>query len=78
MKKQYITYDSGIGDFQKTMVLFEDGVMVKKFTYGHDMHQYVIYQYEKLGYELGFLPQDVEEKKKEYKYMKAREIVRKK
>ena len=78
MKKQYIAYDSGIGDFQKTMVLFEDGVMVKKFTYGQNMHLCVLNQYEKLGYELGFLPQDVEEKKKEYKYMKAREIVRKK
>lgn len=78
MKKQYTVYDSGIGSFFETMVLFEDGVCVNKLTYGHHEHQSMVETYENLGYNLGFLPEDVEEKKREYNYMKTREIVRKK
>ena len=78
MKKQYTVYNIrkiGFNGPSKIMILFEDGVAVKKFAYSKDFHESFIKQYESLGYEFGFLPEDVEAKKREYEDMKAIEIV---
>ena len=78
MKKQYTVYNIrkiGFNGPSKIIILFEDGVVVKKFAYDKWLHERIIREYESLGYEFGLLPEDVEAKKREYEDMKAIEIV---
>lgn len=75
MKKQYIEYGAGCGGLKRVMALYEDGILVKRIDFWMDEQSDIIEKYEKLGYEYAFRPSEVEAKRKEYEYMKERELI---